>query len=175
METVEILQKSGRQCAEDEGASRQNEGASEERGAERRSADAAASDGSVKADQRCSPDRRMPADAAAVSFTDCLLYRDHDLTSGSHGELCMDPRPFVRRSLAFVGIRLCDLDGAGNEVHTNRAGCNARTANAAEDDDLPDARNDALDHVVSSVWTSSLLVLWQYRQFRTANDHQSLQ
>ena len=64
------------------------------------------------------------------------------------------------------------FDDPVDEVHADGRDRDARAANAAEDDDLFYAGDDAVGDVGSTGGIAALLVLWQHRQFRPADDHQ---
>src|SRR5690606_21116551 len=85
LEAVKVLQKSGRECPEDEGDTGSDQRHAEEGRPYGRPAYAAAADGSAQADQGCIAHRRMSADAASVPSTDLVLYSDHDRSRCTSG------------------------------------------------------------------------------------------
>jgi len=75
--------------------------------------------------------------------------------------------------VAHTRIRIRLLDDPRDEVHADRSGCLTRAADAAEDDDLSDACDDALDYVVCACRFASLLVYRKYYNVRSTNADQS--
>lgn len=87
----------------------------------------------------------------------------------------MASRPFSRRPVSSARIRFCLLDDSLDEIYSDRCRRHARTADAAENDDVFYARNDALGYVGRAGGFVDILVFRQYRQFCSANDYQSNQ
>ena len=71
---------------------------------------------------------------------------------------------------ARIWIRI--LDGARDEVYPDRTRSFSRAADAAEDDDLSDARNDAVGDVDRTGRIASLLAFRKRRQLWSADAHQ---
>ena len=85
----------------------------------------------------------------------------------------MASRPFGWRPVPPSRIWICFFNDSFDEIHA-ASGChNARTANAAENDDIFYAGDDALDYVERACRASSLLVFRQYCQLCPTNYYQS--
>ena len=83
---------------------------------------------------------------------------------------------FVERgSVSRARIYVCRFDGAGDVVPADRRRDHAGTANAAENDDLFDARNDAVRDVGFAFRLARLLARRKYHRLFAAAYNQSSQ
>ena len=92
-------------------------------------------------------------------------------SSDSSGIVYVASRSFGRRPVSHSRICVCDLDGFIDEVYADGTDGDAGAANAAKDDDVSDAGDDALDYVERARRIVALLVFRQHRQFCSTNDH----
>lgn len=74
--------------------------------------------------------------------------------------------------MAFSRVCLCGVDDPVDEIYAPGGHRYARAANAAADDDLFHAANDALGNVVGTVGSFAILVFRQYSEFRAADRYQ---
>ena len=81
----------------------------------------AAADGAAQDDQGRAADRRLSADAAAVSAADRVLHGRDGLARYPPGVVHVAARPFGGRPVAHSRIRLRDLDDPVDEVYAEAA------------------------------------------------------
>lgn len=74
--------------------------------------------------------------------------------------------------MAYLRIRFRFFDDSFDEVFADFCAGYARTADAAKNDDLSDACDDAFHYVERACRIAFILVLGKYRQFCPAIDHQ---
>ena len=106
-------------------------------------------------------------------LTDRFLHGGHGFAGDSSGFVYVASRSVGGRSVSYPRICVCSFDDSFDEVYADGCDRHARTTDAAEDDDLSDAGNDALDYVVGSGGFASLLVYRKHHYVRSANADQS--